>query len=214
MKRRIFLIPSLIAAGFFTGKADAMPGMPIVKKPDPQSILERLRIKHLFSLAGHRSHSSHSSHASHSSHSSSSSGGYIPRSTYSSPSYSSPSYSPPAPPSVTPAPAPLYSPPAAAQPATPKSNAPAPAVTTPPTALGASPSVPLKVLPGNSGKFKQIVILVQSGLTAYGYYGGLLTGAVDEDTRAALKQMQLDNNLKVTGTITSEVLTAFGIAAQ
>ena len=218
MKRRIFLIPSLIAAGFFPGKADATPGVPIVKKADPQSILERLRIKHLFSLAGHRSHSSHSSHACHSSHASSSSGGYIPRSTYTSPTYSSPTYSPPTvpavPPSVAPSPAPLYSAPVTTQPATPKSDAPAARVIATPTSPGASPSVPLKVLPGNSGKFKQIVMLVQSGLTAYGYYGVPLTGAVDEDTRAALKQMQQDNNLKVTGTITSEVLTAFGIAAQ
>ena len=57
-------------------------------------------------------------------------------------------------------------------------------------------------------------MLVQSGLTAYGYYGGPLTGAVDEDTRAALRQMQQDNNLKVTGTVTAEVLTVFGISAQ
>jgi His-Xaa-Ser repeat protein HxsA len=59
-----------------------------------------------------------------------------------------------------------------------------------------------------------IVIQVQSGLTAYGYYAGALTGVVDEDTKAALSQMQKDNNLKETGTITNDVLTAFGIEAR
>ncbi|WP_409566803.1 peptidoglycan-binding domain-containing protein [Rhizobium leguminosarum] len=73
---------------------------------------------------------------------------------------------------------------------------------------------PEKTLPGNSNKFRRIVIQVQSGLTAYGYYAGSLTGVVDEDTRAALSQMQKDNNLKVTGTVTTEVLNAFGIAAR
>jgi His-Xaa-Ser repeat protein HxsA len=82
------------------------------------------------------------------------------------------------------------------------------------SAIAPSQNPPLKVLPGNSNKFKQIVMLVQSGLTAYGYYGGPLTGAVDEDTKAALRQMQQDNNLKVTGTVTAEVLNAFGISAQ
>ncbi|MFF0952333.1 peptidoglycan-binding protein [Rhizobium leguminosarum] len=41
-----------------------------------------------------------------------------------------------------------------------------------------------------------------------------MTGVVDEDTRAALSQMQKDNNLKITGSVTTEVLNAFGIAAQ
>ncbi|MGO7450323.1 hypothetical protein ACC668_37655, partial [Rhizobium ruizarguesonis] len=33
--------------------------------------------------------------------------------------------------------------------------------------------------------FRRIVIQVLSGLTAYGYYAGSLTGVVDEDTRGA-----------------------------
>ncbi|MGZ2406534.1 peptidoglycan-binding domain-containing protein [Rhizobium ruizarguesonis] len=40
-----------------------------------------------------------------------------------------------------------------------------------------------------------------SGLTAYGYYAGSLTGVVDEDARAVLSQMQKENNLKITGTV-------------
>ncbi|MGO6702456.1 peptidoglycan-binding domain-containing protein [Rhizobium ruizarguesonis] len=46
-----------------------------------------------------------------------------------------------------------------------------------------------------------------SGLTAYGYYAGSLTGVVDEDTRAALSQMQKDNNLKITGTVMASCST-------
>ncbi|WP_245489211.1 peptidoglycan-binding domain-containing protein [Rhizobium ruizarguesonis] len=46
-----------------------------------------------------------------------------------------------------------------------------------------------------------------SGLTAYGYCAGSLTGVVDEDTRAALSQMQKDNNLKITGTVMASCFT-------
>jgi hypothetical protein len=56
-----------------------------VKKPQPPSILERLRLQHIFTLAGHPSHSSHRSHSSHSSHRSSSGGSYLPSPTYSAP---------------------------------------------------------------------------------------------------------------------------------
>jgi hypothetical protein len=55
---------------------------------------------------------------------------------------------------------------------------------------------------------------MQSGLTAYGEYAGALTGVVDAEMRAALGEMQKDNNLKTTGTITTEVQDAFGIVAR
>jgi hypothetical protein len=51
---------------------------------------------------------------------------------------------------------------------------------------------------------KRIVIQVLSGLTAYGYYAGSLTGVVDEDARV-LSQMQKDNNLKITGTVIAKL---------
>ncbi|MGO7335831.1 peptidoglycan-binding domain-containing protein [Rhizobium leguminosarum] len=53
---------------------------------------------------------------------------------------------------------------------------------------------------------------MQSGLKAYGYYA--LTGVADGNTRAALSQMQKENSLKVTGTITTEALDAFGIVVR
>jgi hypothetical protein len=73
---------------------------------------------------------------------------------------------------------------------------------------------PAKTLPGNSNKFRHVFIQMQSGLTAYGEYAGALTGVVDAEMRAALGEMQKDNNLKTTGTITTEVQDAFGIVAR
>jgi His-Xaa-Ser repeat protein HxsA len=55
---------------------------------------------------------------------------------------------------------------------------------------------------------------VQTALTAYGYYSGLIDGQVGQGCKTALIAMQTDYNLKVTGTITPEVLNAFGIVAN
>lgn len=52
---------------------------------------------------------------------------------------------------------------------------------------------------------------VQSGLTAYGYYTGDIDGKVGPATKAALSKFQKDFGLVITGTITPEVLSAFGI---
>jgi peptidoglycan hydrolase-like protein with peptidoglycan-binding domain len=49
---------------------------------------------------------------------------------------------------------------------------------------------------------------------AYGYYDGDVDCLVGPITRAALRRFQTDFNLKVTGTITPEVLDAFKIVAQ
>ena len=59
-----------------------------------------------------------------------------------------------------------------------------------------------------------IVMRVQTALTAYGYYSGLIDGQVGPGCKTALIAMQTDYNLKVTGTITPGVLDAFGIAAN
>jgi His-Xaa-Ser repeat protein HxsA len=72
----------------------------------------------------------------------------------------------------------------------------------------------LKTLPGNSVKFTRIVMQVQTALTAYGYYSGLIDGKVGPACKTALLSMQTDYRLRVTGTITPEVLDAFGIAAN
>lgn len=129
-------------------------------------------------------HSSHASHGSHSSHRSSSSGGYTA-------------------PRVA-KPTPLYAP---------QTNR--NTTSTPPTSiLPSPPAAAAKVLPGNSATFKRVAILVQTALNAYGYYNGAIDGIIGAGSKSALSRFQADYSLKVTGTITPEVLDAFGIAAK
>ena len=71
-----------------------------------------------------------------------------------------------------------------------------------------------KALPGNSEKFLAIARRVQLALTSYGYYDGAIDGVIGKKSRTALSKFQADYGLKVTGTITPEVLDAFGIQAQ
>lgn len=60
-------------------------------------------------------------------------------------------------------------------------------------------------------EFTQRAKRVQTGLTAYGYYNGEIDGKVGPETKAALSKFQKDFGLSITGTITPEVLSAFGI---
>lgn len=131
------------------------------------------------------SHSSHRSHSSHSSHRSGSGGSYYP----------SPVYSPPAP-VYTPAPA----------------RAPSRLYGTSPTPSVSSPSLPS--LSGRTELFNDIVRRVQLGLQAFGYYEGTIDGVVGPGTKAALRQFQEAYSLKVTGTITPQVLDTLKIAAR
>lgn len=55
---------------------------------------------------------------------------------------------------------------------------------------------------------------VQLALTAYGYYNGPIDGIIGKQSKVALSSFQSDYGLKATGTITPEVLNAFGITAQ
>lgn len=181
MKKRLFAIPSLLAAGFLPANAQALPTKPTLEGDvgKTKSLFDIFKLDHLYTLAGHRSHSSHSSHSSHRS----STGGY--------------SYVP----SVPSEPAPLYgAPPTLA----PTYQAPAIAPT----------PAPLKTLPGNAYKFKEIVQEVQFALLAFGYYSGEIDGEMNPELRAGLLRMQADYSLKVTGTITPETLTALRIEAR
>ena len=129
-------------------------------------------------------HSSHASHGSHSSHRSSSGGGYTAPRT----STPTPSYTPQTNRNVT---------------------------STPPVSVLPSPqaSAP-RVLPGNSAAFQRIAIQVQVALQAYGYYNGAIDGIIGDGSRSALSRFQFDYSLRVTGTITPEVLDAFGISTN
>lgn len=76
-----------------------------------------------------------------------------------------------------------------------------------------APAAPLRVLPGNSDKFRLIVIQVQTALQLFGY-PLVVDGAFGPATRMALLSFQKDWKLPQTGTITPEVLDALGIAAR
>ncbi|WP_323038895.1 peptidoglycan-binding protein [Gemmobacter sp.] len=85
---------------------------------------------------------------------------------------------------------------------------------TPPSYVLPRPSEAPKTLPGNSAVFTDIVKRVQTALFTYGYYTGAIDGIVGTGTKTALSKFQKDWNLKITGTITPEVLDALNIVAK
>jgi len=186
--KKTFLVPSLLAAGFVhVTTTHSAPPSSEADTEKKSSLFDIFQFQHAYILAGHRSHSSH---ASHGSHRSSSGGGY-----------------------VAPRPSRAVSPPPKAKPlyTTPSRNT----NSTPPSSiLPSSPSLAPKTLPGNSHKFHEIARQVQTALLAYGYYTGVVDGIVGSQTRTALSKMQADYGLKITGTITPEVLNALRIVAQ
>ena len=199
MKKTRFLISSLLAAGILpvsTAKAqfvDAAGSGSSGADEDDDALIARFAQDHLFHLAQHRSHSSH---ASHSSHRSGTSG--RPR---------APVYTPPPPrvPRATPTPSPTRN----------------PRSTPPSSILPSSPAVapqPLYTPPAtvdpSRAQIEELVRKVQTGLMALGYYEGPPDGIVGPKTRDALIRFQTDYGLKVTGTITPEVLDAFRIVAR
>lgn len=205
MTKGRWLISGLVAAGITPVNAlqaqDATDGASRTPMPEPDyaGLVRKFAQDHYFHLAQHRSHSSHASHASHRSGSSG-----IPR---------APVYTPPAPrlPRATPIPSPTPSstrnerstPPSSILPSSPQ---------TAPRSLY-SPPVPSSTVPSRS-QIETVVCKVQTGLMAYGYYDGQIDCVVGPMTRAALRRFQEDYSLKVTGTITPEVLDAFRITAE
>ncbi len=210
MKKRSFLIPSLVAAGFSVSHDGALASFDTPKTsgsdPNDGNIFRLFQQDHLVQLAGHRSHSSHSSHRSsyggghysHTSHRSSYSGGYYdPTPVY----VPQPVYTAPAPaPSPTPTPASPYSSGARAT---------APLFSTPPRTTD---DAKLPALSGRSARFTAIVRRVQIALLAQGYYSGKIDGVVGPSVRGALRKFQSSRNLAATGTITPETLDALRIS--
>jgi len=99
----------------------------------------------------------------------------------------------------------VYSPPA---------NTYIPPAYTPPAAPPANGPLQLLPLPGNSSKFSEIVKQVQMALLAYGYYSGQIDGLVGPGTRTAIQSYQTDVGLRVTGTVTPQLLDSLRILAQ
>ena len=193
MKLIRFLIQSLLAAGFLvTNQREAIPITPVTPKIEPLAdppMIDVLRLEHQYDLAGHRSHSSHSSHRS--------GGGGSGHGSHQSHRSSS-------------SPAVPYTPPSSS-PSEPSRNY----QSTPPSSiLPKSPSTAPKTLPGNSQKFSEIVKKVQAALYLKGYNTGDINGIIGIQTKVSIAKFQQDSNLPVTGTITTEVLDALGIAAK
>lgn len=202
MRKTQFLISSLVAAGIAPATSSHAQSQAALTKAggpphDPdEAVVRRFAQDHAFILAQHRSHASH---ASHSSHRSGSSG--VRR---------APVYTPPAPrtPRTAPAPSPTRNerstPPSSILPASPA---------TVPQSLYAPPGEAARTAPTRS-QIEEVVAKVQLGLAAYGYYDGVIDARVGPKTRAALTAFQTDFNLKVTGTITPEVLDALRVVAK
>ena len=184
MSKRRFLIPTLLAAGFVPLKLGA--SVPSEHRPDSVGKVPLIDVFKLPHAFSLAAHSSHSSHSSHASHAShrSSSGGAI---------------------------------------ALPVNRAPPPQPSAPLLDLdkrqifsspATSTAPPPPTVRSTDARARSVVAQAQTGLYAYGYYHGPIDGIVGAGTREALRRMQADWNLKVTGTITPETLDALGVVAR
>ena len=189
----------------FRSHAATPPPMP-APAPEPQDPvkLRALNLPGENLFAGHRSHSSHGSHRS------GSGGGY---------SAPSPQPDPVQRAVPAPAPAPYYAP--TPSPATPQRLAPSgstqpnqpvdpgrPAAVTPQPAP--APAPPVMTL---SEKRRLQVMRVQIALTSLGLYSGSISGELTNETKDAIKRIQIVKGLPDNGQMTTETLNALGVPA-
>ena len=69
----------------------------------------------------------------------------------------------------------------------------------------------LKVLPGNSGKFKDTLLRAQVALASQGYSVGAVDGEMHARTVAAIYEFQLQSGIEPTGKLSPETLSKLGI---
>lgn len=194
MKRLFIAIPTLLAAGFMPAQGWAEDDSR-ADRHDKKSFLDNLEAivsdiseSHTYTLAQHQSHASHGSHGSHGSHRS---GGYAPPNVpedgrgLSFVSYEEGS--------------------GRNEMSTPRS-----------TILPSSPAIAkkVKILPGNSAKFKEIVSRLQIALLSQGYDVGQINGEMDAKTIAAIYHYQSRSGLIPSGRVSDETLGLLGIVAQ
>lgn len=186
----------------FRSQAAVLPPIPAPEaEPLDPVKLRSLNLPGENLFAGHRSHSSHASHRS------SSGGGYpVP----------SPQPAPVQRALPTPVPAPYYAPtppPTAPQRFVPSgSNQPVdpgrPAAVTPqPTP---APTPPVLTL---TEKRRLQIMRVQIALTSLGLYSGSISGELTNETKDAIKRIQIVKGLPDTGLMTTETLNALGVPA-
>jgi hypothetical protein len=74
-----------------------------------------------------------------------------------------------------------------------------------------APGVPGVTEENNSGISQQEVQDIQRALEANGYDPGRMDGFMDNDTRAAIREFQKDNDLVVTGSIDEKTAYLLGV---
>jgi His-Xaa-Ser repeat protein HxsA len=205
MRKARFLISTLAAAGFgavhpLQDALAKVAGPRVEGGDDPNAgkLFKLFKQDHGFTLAQHRSHRSHRSHVSHYSHRSGRGGG----------GYSPPVYTPAPPPPPSRAPAPTQG-----SSEKNRSSSALPPTVSPPATRATPPQSP-PPLSGRTELFTSIVRRVQLGLLAYGYYDGPIDGTVGAKMKDTLRRFQTDFKIKVTGTITPEVLDALKVSTE
>ena len=189
-----FTVPGFAAAGI---AADNSAGFdsdtaqaPNTGLDDVKGMTDRIESRQAYTLAQHSSHSSHGSHASHSSHSS---GGVRLGSPLDSDEVGQVDY----------------------EPVMGRNFGSTPTN----TILPSSPAITdlpeekrkLKVLPGNSGQFKDTVLRAQVTLASKGYSVGAIDGELHARTVAAIYEFQLQAGLEPTGKLSPDTLSRLGI---
>jgi His-Xaa-Ser repeat protein HxsA len=185
MIKKIFAIPTLLAAGLFaysnSDKDITSEGRSFTD--DISDIISSIDNSHEYTLAGHSSHSSHGSHRSHRSGSV-----YVPPSKGVNKAIGTSS----------------------------SSIETRNIMSTPPTSVLPSSfavTKTMKVLPGNSLKFKNILLRAQLSLNSSGYDIGTMGNGLSAKTVAAIYNFQKDKGMIPSGKLTNEVLSALGISA-
>ena len=206
MIKKLFAIPSLLAAGLFASPSSAEDVLPekTTLADDISELVSSIIDSHKYTLAGHvshRSHQDHTSHRSHVNHTSHRSGHTSHRSSIQLHPYQSGDenfkndtieFS-----SKLTGTRNIRSTP-------PKSFL--------PSSFGVVKK--FKVMPGNSKKFKNILLRVQLNLHSLGYDIGAMGTNLDAKTVAAIYKFQKDRGMIPSGKITHEVLGALQIIAQ
>lgn len=193
-KSTTFAITALASAGF-SASAFATDSHPTTKRSSSfldniNNVFDTLIDQHEYTVAGHSSHQSHGSHASHSSHR----------------SY----YKPPEIEGLGDQTAALENP--GAEFASERNVRSTPSNSVLPGSLAISKK--LKILKGNTNKFRDIVTRAQLALIARGFEIGVIDGDLDAKTMAAVYKFQAANGLVPSGKLTAEVLTALNVPAR
>lgn len=74
-----------------------------------------------------------------------------------------------------------------------------------------APGVPGVTEENSSGISRQEVMQIQTALEQHGYEPGNVDGVMDNDTRAAIREFQADNQKTITGEVDRETAALLGV---